>query len=123
MPSKANTSKNSREDKLYLLNQANNDDEWVDPSDLSTPRLIALYDERDRLYKEEIERKKRLRKIAQRIKAEEQAMTQAMTQARVKSADDFERRYKRDREHEELSNRERRLEAKEKHFKACHSKY
>ena len=89
MPSKANTSKNSREDKLYLLNQANNDDEWVDPSDLSTPRLIALYDERDRLYKEEIERKKRLRKIAQRIKAEEQAMTQAMTQARVKSADDF----------------------------------
>ena len=83
MPSKANTSKNSREDKLYLLNQANNDDEWVDPSDLSTPRLIALYDEQDRLYKEEIERKKRLRMIAQRIKAEEQAMTQAMVQARV----------------------------------------
>ena len=88
MPSKANTSKNSREDKLYLLNQANNDDEWVDPSDLSTPRLIALYDEQDRLFKEENERKKRLRKIAQRIKAEEKAMTQ----------------YKRDRDHEKCIN-------------------
>ena len=54
MPSKANTSKNSREDKLYLLNQANNDDEWVDPSDLSTPRLIALYDEQDRLFKKKM---------------------------------------------------------------------
>ena len=55
MPSKIDISKNSREDKLYILNQANNDDEWVDPSDLSTPRLIALYDEQDRLYKEEID--------------------------------------------------------------------
>ena len=110
MPSKANTYKKTREDKLSLQNQVNNDNDWVDPSELSTPRLIALYNEQDRLFKEENERQKRLRKIARQIKAE----NEKMTQARVQSA----REYQRDQAHAMMLKRASDIEAEEKHFDA-----
>ena len=39
-----------------------------------------------------------------------------MTQARVKSADAFERRYKRDRDHDKMNEMHKQFEADEKHF-------
>ena len=92
------------------------DDDFVDPSDLLSPSLKALYDQKDRLFKEEQKRQKEFRKQEQAIKRQIQKEKEKATERRLQSAEEFQRRYKRDREHEQMNAMQKHFEADEKHF-------
>lgn len=117
MPSKANTSNKIREDNLYLRkNPIDVDDDSVDPSDLLTPSLKALYEMKDKLFKEEQKRIQEFRKQEKIIQRQIKKENERVTAMRLASAAVFERRHKRDSDHVKLMKRAKDLDNVEKNF-------